>query len=75
MEWGCSRKQKEWDSRSCNECSDDDNVERNKDGHCNYGFVSYFGEAVWQIKTMDGRACITKEVRKEIGLQFKSLPQ
>ncbi|KAK9229924.1 hypothetical protein WN944_022890 [Citrus x changshan-huyou] len=74
MDWGCSRKRKEWDSGDCNECVEDDNGERESNAHCNYGFVSFFGEAVRRIKAIDGRACITKEVRKEIGLEFKNLP-
>ncbi|KAH9669603.1 hypothetical protein KPL70_021856 [Citrus sinensis] len=39
-----------------------------------YGFVSYFGEAVRRMKANDKRACITREVRKELGLEFKNLP-
>ncbi|KAK9197587.1 hypothetical protein WN944_012770 [Citrus x changshan-huyou] len=32
------------------------------------------GEAVRRMKANDKRACITREVRKELGLEFKNLP-
>lgn len=40
----------------------------------NYGFISFFGETVRQLKANDGRACITNEVQKEIGNAFKNFP-
>ncbi|KAH9779915.1 hypothetical protein KPL71_007885 [Citrus sinensis] len=74
MDGVTSRRRKEWDSSRCNECVEDGNGGGNEAARCNYGFVTYFGEAVQRIKAIDGRACITKEVRKEIGQEFKNLP-
>ncbi|KAH9791180.1 hypothetical protein KPL71_003641 [Citrus sinensis] len=74
MDGVTSRKRKEWDSSRCNECVEYGNGGGNEAARCNYGFVTYFGEAVQRIKAIDGRACITKEVRKEIGQEFKNLP-
>ncbi|XP_052287199.1 uncharacterized protein LOC127898748 [Citrus sinensis] len=74
MDGVTNRKRKEWDSSRCNECVEDGNGGGNEAARCNYGFVTFFGEAVRRIKAIDGRACITKEVRKEIGQEFKNLP-
>ncbi|KAH9751583.1 hypothetical protein KPL71_014350 [Citrus sinensis] len=53
-------------------------VDASNDGgrkrQCRNGFIRYFGEVVRQIKANDGMACITKEIRKEIGSTYKNLP-
>ncbi|KAL9408574.1 hypothetical protein AB3S75_047031 [Citrus x aurantiifolia] len=49
--------------------ADDKKNERN-----NYGFISYLKETIQKIKENDENACITKEIRKEIGMAFKNLP-
>ncbi|GAY58360.1 hypothetical protein CUMW_186460, partial [Citrus unshiu] len=50
------------------------NGEGNEAAQSNYGFVSFFGEAVRRMKANDARACITREVRKELGMEFTNLP-
>lgn len=67
-------KRKACDSDSCIETMSIVNVEGQEEMQSSYGFVGFFGEAVRRIKAEDERACITREVRKELGLEFKNLP-
>ncbi|GAY49417.1 hypothetical protein CUMW_118920, partial [Citrus unshiu] len=50
------------------------NGEGNEATQSSYGFVSFFGEAVRRMKANDASASITREVRKELGTEFKNLP-
>ncbi|KAL9458023.1 hypothetical protein AB3S75_006970 [Citrus x aurantiifolia] len=52
----------------------ENSAEDKKNEQNNYGFISYFKEAIQKLKEKDENACITKEVRKEIGMAFKNLP-
>ncbi|KDO42330.1 hypothetical protein CISIN_1g041885mg, partial [Citrus sinensis] len=47
--------------------------EGNEATQSSYGFVSFFGETVRRMKANDERACITREVRKELGMEFKKV--
>lgn len=52
----------------------DANADRTVEADTQYGFVSFFGEAVREMKAKNASACITNEVRREIGMAFKNLP-
>ncbi|KDO36133.1 hypothetical protein CISIN_1g034156mg [Citrus sinensis] len=70
MKLGAIRNRKTTDSKRCNKSSEVLNAEGNGGRQCNYGFVTFFGEAVRGMKALDGTASSTREVRKEIGLEF-----